>query len=129
MPQVTVYIREDDLDKWKALDKKSEFLSNALNETGSLTGLAQKGSPELEDIKETIAKIPNEYKEQIWSYFLVNPDLKWVDFVSYDPRLAKKPIWILRINREDVADELNTAKVELIKFIIKLEQYRSEIFF
>lgn len=74
-------------------------------------------------------KIPNEYKEQIWSYFLVNPDLKWVDFVSYDPRLAKKPIWILRINREDLTDELDAAKVELIKFIIKLEQYRSEIFF
>ena len=74
-------------------------------------------------------KIPNEYKEQIWSYFLVNPDLKWVDFVSYDPRLVKKPIWILRINREDVAEELDTAKVELIKFINKLEQYRSEIFF
>lgn len=31
MPQVTVYIREDDLDKWKALEKKSEFIHTALN--------------------------------------------------------------------------------------------------
>lgn len=30
MPQVTVYIREDDLDKWKAVEKKSEFIHNAL---------------------------------------------------------------------------------------------------
>lgn len=31
MPQVTVYIREDDLDKWKSIEKKSEFISEALN--------------------------------------------------------------------------------------------------
>ena len=74
-------------------------------------------------------QIPNEYKEQVWCYFLVNPELKWVDFVSYDPRLTKKPIWILRINRDDVQDNLTTAELELNKFIAKLEQYRSEIFF
>jgi len=76
-----------------------------------------------------MGKIPNEYKEQVWSYFLVNPDLQWLDFVSYDPRLAVKPIWILRIKREDIAEELTLVKVELIKFIIKLEKYKSEIFF
>lgn len=31
MPQVTVYIREEDIDKWKSLVKKSEFIHNALN--------------------------------------------------------------------------------------------------
>lgn len=31
MPQVTVYVREDDLDRWKAIEKKSEWLHNALN--------------------------------------------------------------------------------------------------
>ena len=31
MPQVTVYIRDDDLDKWKGMEKKSEFIHNALN--------------------------------------------------------------------------------------------------
>lgn len=34
MPQVTVYIREEDLDKWKAVDKKSAFISEALNSMG-----------------------------------------------------------------------------------------------
>lgn len=76
-----------------------------------------------------MGKIPNEYKEQVWSYFLVNPDLEWLDFVSYDPRLTVKPIWIHRVTREELAEELDAAKVELIKFIIKLEQYKSEIFF
>lgn len=31
MPQVFVYVRNDDLDKWKAVEKKSEFLHLALN--------------------------------------------------------------------------------------------------
>lgn len=31
MPQVTVYIREEDLVRWKAVQKKSEFIHNALN--------------------------------------------------------------------------------------------------
>jgi hypothetical protein len=31
MPQVTVYIRNDDLPKWKAIEKKTEFIHDALN--------------------------------------------------------------------------------------------------
>jgi len=34
MPQVTVYIRKEDIAKWKALTKKSEFIHNALNGVG-----------------------------------------------------------------------------------------------
>lgn len=30
MPQQTVYIREVDMEKWKSLKKKSEFIHNAL---------------------------------------------------------------------------------------------------
>lgn len=35
MPQVTVYVREEDLDAWKAIQRKSEFLSNAINGVSS----------------------------------------------------------------------------------------------
>jgi|ERR1035437_815802 hypothetical protein len=31
MPQVTVYIRKEDLDKWEALEKKSEHIHKLLN--------------------------------------------------------------------------------------------------
>lgn len=31
MPQVTVYVRVDDLDTWKSIKKKSEFIHNALS--------------------------------------------------------------------------------------------------
>lgn len=30
MPQKTVFIRDEDLEKWKAIEKKSEFVHNAL---------------------------------------------------------------------------------------------------
>jgi putative phage-type endonuclease len=74
-------------------------------------------------------KIPNDYKEQIWAYFMVNPDLQWLDFVSYDPRLTKKPIWILHITRDQVQDDVSDALWQLGSFIIKLDNYRNEIFF
>lgn len=74
-------------------------------------------------------KIPNEYKEQIWAYFMVNPDLQWLDFVSYDPRLTKKPIWILHITREQVQEDVSDALWQLGSFITKLDNYRNEIFF
>lgn len=34
MPTVPVYIRVEDLDKWKALESKAEFVHNALNSFG-----------------------------------------------------------------------------------------------
>jgi putative phage-type endonuclease len=74
-------------------------------------------------------KIPNDYKEQIWAYFMVNPDLQWLDFVSYDPRLTKKPIWILHITRQELDEELQSVSIELDKFINKLNSYKNEIFF
>lgn len=47
MPQVTVYIREDDLDKWKSIEKKSDFVSGALNKSESwrVTGDIMTGNP------------------------------------------------------------------------------------
>jgi hypothetical protein len=33
MPQVTVYVRNEDLDKWKAIDKKAEWLHECINST------------------------------------------------------------------------------------------------
>jgi hypothetical protein len=31
MPTLSVFIRKEDVDKWKALENKSEFMHNALN--------------------------------------------------------------------------------------------------
>lgn len=32
MPQKTVFVRDGDLDKWNAIEKKSEFIHNALSD-------------------------------------------------------------------------------------------------
>jgi hypothetical protein len=46
MPQVTVYIRERDLEKWKAIEKKSEFIHKALNfEYGTPTKVSTFNTP------------------------------------------------------------------------------------
>ena len=31
MPSVNIYIREDDMDLWKAIERKSEWISDRLN--------------------------------------------------------------------------------------------------
>lgn len=74
-------------------------------------------------------KIPNDYKEQVWCYFMVNPNLQWLDFISYDPRLTKKPIWVLRVNREDVQDDLIEAWMMLHAFNDKYMRLKEELFF
>ncbi len=74
-------------------------------------------------------KIPNEYKEQVWTYFMVNPNLKWLDFISYDPRLTKKPIWVLHVTREDVQDDINNAWESLMTFNEKYMGLKEELFF
>ena len=74
-------------------------------------------------------KIPNDYKEQVWCYFMVNPNLQWLDFISYDPRLTKKPIWVLRVNREDVEDDVIGAWMMLQAFNEKYIRLKEELFF
>lgn len=38
MPQVTVYIRAEDMDAWKGVVKKSEFIHNALQDRSTYDG-------------------------------------------------------------------------------------------
>lgn len=60
MPQQTIYIRNDDMPKWKALKNKSEFLSNALN--GQIFGKIIKDvwDPDSIPTIETIPAVPKE---------------------------------------------------------------------
>ena len=39
MPQVTLYIRVGDLDRWKSIGNKSEFISNSIAALGKGTAL------------------------------------------------------------------------------------------
>ncbi len=47
MPQRSVYIREEDDDKWLALDNKAEFVHNALNGGEVITRFERGKEPEV----------------------------------------------------------------------------------
>lgn len=74
-------------------------------------------------------QLPNDYKWQVLGAFIINPDMEWNDFMSFDPRVSQKPVFIHRTYRENVLPELNKAVDELKKFFDKLEKYKSEILF
>ena len=67
MPQVTVYIRDGDIEKWKAIGQKSQFLHEALQ--GSIVRASKVNVPDqkiaaeiVNDIGKVI-KTPEEAKK------------------------------------------------------------------
>jgi putative phage-type endonuclease len=53
-------------------------------------------------------KVPDEYWLQVVQYFIVNEDLETLHFVSYDPRVAAKPLHVVEVTREQVLDDVET---------------------
>lgn len=74
-------------------------------------------------------KIPSEYEEQVNTYFMVNPNLQWLDFISYDPTLLRKPIWIKRTTREERLDQIEACWDRVNTIAKKIEEIREQIFF
>lgn len=46
-------------------------------------------------------KVPAEWRPQVAHYFLMIPNLKWVDFVSYCPEFRAVKMKVIRCHRED----------------------------
>lgn len=59
MPTVPVYIRVEDLDKWRALENKAEFVHNALNSSGGAVApvvsppITEPDEPKQEEVDQT----------------------------------------------------------------------------
>ncbi len=49
-------------------------------------------------------EVPEEYMPQIIQGFIVIPDLQVRHVVFYDPRIAVKPYFVIKVERENVAD-------------------------
>jgi hypothetical protein len=73
--------------------------------------------------------IPAEYRPQVLQYFLVHEGLQWLDFISFDPRLERKPIWIKRVTRAELRLEIDDAWAMVDKFVKKFNKYKEEIWF
>lgn len=72
-------------------------------------------------------KIPNEYKHQIFHYFIVIDTLQYLDFVSYDPRNREKDLHVVRVTREEIKEQLEETFAQYMKFFAKLNKYEKEI--
>lgn len=69
----------------------------------------------LKCIKE--GNIPKENLDQVYMYFLVNEGLTTLDFISFDPRYKKLPMYVIRVYRENIGGILMDAKNRLNKFL------------
>lgn len=56
--------------------------------------------------------VPEEFESQKVQYFVVNPDLKVLYFVFYDPRVLAHPYHVVTVTRE----ELGTKPAEYLEF-------------
>lgn len=74
-------------------------------------------------------QLPNDYKWQVYSPFLINPELEWYDFMSFDPRVTQRPVFIIRTTREQIEAELKEATAQLEKFFTKMQKYKEQILF
>jgi len=74
-----------------------------------------------------IDRIPAEYKRQVIHYFVVVEELQWLDFVSYDPRLAQHKMHIHKVTRDDLQKEIDEALAVYINLYSKLLKYEQAI--
>jgi putative phage-type endonuclease len=72
-------------------------------------------------------KVPADYLPQVLMYFILNEELEWLDFVSYDDRFVIRPLFIKRVTRDELESKITEAKDKIEKFIKKFEKYYKEI--
>lgn len=69
-------------------------------------------------------KMPTTYMKQVQGQMWVT-GRKWTDFVSYDPRVSKRPYWCLRIPRDEkIIAELD---VKITLFIDEMKQVMAKL--
>lgn len=49
-------------------------------------------------------KVPGEFEAQKLQYFIVNPDLKKLYFMFYDPRIVTVPVHVIEVTRAELGD-------------------------
>lgn len=74
-------------------------------------------------------KVPNEYHWQVLAPFICSEDVIWWDFASYDDRNYEKPLFIIRVKREEVIKQVEAAKAELKSFLQSVCDKHEELVF
>jgi len=64
MPQVTVYVRLEDLEQWKAIEKKSDFLAKALKDLRENPTVTYRVTPAIHTTSTSITYSFNPKKDK-----------------------------------------------------------------
>lgn len=67
-------------------------------------------------------KVPSEYWDQVLQYFVVDDEMEYLYFVSYNPIVNYRPLVILKVLREDVQAEVTESYNNQVVIINHLKQ-------
>lgn len=55
-------------------------------------------------------EIPDDYQWQVVQYFVVNPELKKLYFVGYNPDIPAHPLHIIEVSRDQMIEKMSKAR-------------------
>jgi hypothetical protein len=102
-----------------------------IKENGKFVGSIEIKCPSVKTHVKYIRQnqIPNEYKYQVLNYFLCAEEIEWLDFISFNPEFTPKKMFIHRVHRKYITEELNILEESIIKFWDKFLKYQQQIIF
>ncbi len=69
-------------------------------------------------------KLPATYKAQVQGQLIVT-ERKWCDFVSFDPRVKDRPLWKIRVYRDE--EYINMLASAIDDFVAELKELESRL--
>jgi len=73
--------------------------------------------------------LPKKYEWQVYAPFLCSKDVQWWDFASYDPRNYSRQLFMVRVERAEIADKIENAKETLINFLNEVKKAHTSLIF
>ncbi len=74
-------------------------------------------------------ELPREYFFQVIAPFVMSDDVQWWDFASYDDRNYNRELFIIRVEREDVAEDVEQCRKHLAEFLERTDEAHMGIVF
>lgn len=72
-------------------------------------------------------EVPSDYQWQVVQYFVVNPKLRKLYFVGYNPDIPIHPLHIIEVNREEIALDVENAKKSQEAFLQEVDSILSTL--
>ncbi len=116
------------------LDQRVGFSPDGvIRENGEIVGGLETKNPDSKTFVSYLlaGTVPKDYLEQVMMPFLCIPTVQWWDFIAYDSRIKimDKRMLIVRVTREQIAADLETAEADLRTFLAKWDETYSTIVF